>query len=360
MSVPDPRQRHEAEAGSPDFPFEFATPFEAELSWDWDDMHMPYALTPLAAEYVRILGSGMNGRYTLFDFPQRWYVNVWNGYGYFAWHCPGTPEEVEAVVARWEAVSREQYLVMGDWWRNEAIPELRTVYATIAGTDVEGASGEALAEAWGDAWAAARRAWEIHFVAIIAPYGVMDDLADLYERLRPDATPGEAVRLVQGYGDDLFAVELGTEALAAQAAANPAIARRLLAGRPVTREDILALDGGVAFVAELDAFLAEHGHLGQSVDDLIEASWADEPGLLLRELAKRIERPASSAVRRRERLPARGRCPRRRCARAASSRARTISPSSSGSWRSPATSGRSPRATTTGSTAWRKPGCGRS
>ena len=41
----------------------------------------------------------------------------------------------------------------------------------------------------------------------------------------------------------------------------------------------------------LDAFLAEHGHLGQGFDDLAMPSWAEDPDLLLTELAKRVEYP---------------------------------------------------------------------
>jgi pyruvate,water dikinase len=227
---------------------------------------------------------------------------VWNGYAYFSWHCPGTPEDLEGVVKRWELTCRREIEVMGDWWRNDALPELRALYARIETIDVEGLSGPALSAAWADAWAAGQRCWEIHFVAIMAPYQVLDDLADLYERLVPGAAAGEAVQLVQGHGDDLFAVDLGLEALAAAASSTPAVAARFLEGGPVTREELLALDGGGAFVARLDGFLAEHGHLGQGVDDFIQASWVEDPALLLTDLAKRMGRPYGSVRERRERL----------------------------------------------------------
>ena len=55
----------------------------------------------------------------------------------------------------------------------------------------------------------------------------------------------------------------------------------------------------------LDAFLAAHGHLGQGFDDLAMPSWAEEPDLLLTELAKRVEHPpAVGAGERRERQAA--------------------------------------------------------
>jgi pyruvate,water dikinase len=304
MTTTHPPDRRPAEAGSADFPVEFEDPSDAELTWDWDDMHTPYALTPLAAEYIRTLGGGFNDRYRLFGFPQRWKTAIWNGYGYFALRLDGTEDEKAEIRRRWIETCRAQVEVTGAWWRDEAVPRLRGLYETIDAVDVDVLPGPRLIQAWHEAWAAGMEAWKIHFVAIIGPYQVMDDLADFYAELRPDAPPGEAPRLIQGFGDDLFAVELGSERLAATAAATPAVAARLRSAEPTSREDLLGVEGGPAFVAELDAFLAEHGHLGQTSEDMRGASWIEEPGIYLAELARRLGRPAVSAARRRERLRA--------------------------------------------------------
>jgi pyruvate,water dikinase len=297
-----PPERRPAEAGSADFPVEFEDPSDAELTWDWDDMHTPYALTPLAAEYIRTLGGGFNDRYRLFGFPQRWKTAIWNGYAFFAVRLDGTDEEKAEIRRRWTETCRAQVEVAGQWWRDEALPKLRALYASIDAVDVDGLPGPQLVDAWNAAWAAALEAWRIHFIAIIGPYQVMDDLADLYAGVLPDAPPGEAPRLIQGFGDDLFAVELGSEQLAAAAAAAPAVAARLRSDEPASRDALLPLEGGPAFVEQLDAFLAEHGHLGQTSEDMRGPSWIEEPGIYLAELARRLGRPAVSSARRRERL----------------------------------------------------------
>ena len=303
MTVTGPAIRRPVEVG-PDFPVAFERPGDEALTWELDDMHWPFAVTPLSAEYVRLVASGMNDRYEWYgSFPQRWRVAIWNGYPYFALQFDGTTEEFEAVSARWQQVWQDRLDGTGAWWRDEALPELRDLYARIAAVDVDALSGESLAAAWTDAWEAGHKAWAIHFVAIMCPYQAVEDLADLYEKAIPGVPSHEAMTLVQGYGDDLFAVELGSEALAATASASPAVAQALRAGG-ATREDLLAVEGGPDFVAQLDAFLAEHGHLGQANDDFLLASWVEEPGAYLDELAKRIGRPAVSATRRRERLRA--------------------------------------------------------
>ena len=302
MTVTGPAIRRPVEVG-PEFPVAFERPGDEALTWELDDMHWPFAVTPLGAEYIRTLGAGMNERYELFGFPQRWRNAVWNGYPYFSLEFDGTPEAFETVSARWRQLWQDRLDGTGSWWRDEALPELRALDARIAAVDVDGLPGGALASAWADAWEAARRAWGIHFMAIMGPYQAVEDLADFYEKAIPGAPSREAMTLVQGYGDDLFAVELGSEALVTSANAIPAVASALRSGG-ATREDLRRVEGGAAFVAQLDAFLAEHGHLGQASDDFILASWVEEPEVYLAEVAKRIGRPAVSATRRRERLRA--------------------------------------------------------
>ena len=40
------------------FPVEWLDPSDPELTWEWDDMHMPFVLTPMAGDYVGLIGSG--------------------------------------------------------------------------------------------------------------------------------------------------------------------------------------------------------------------------------------------------------------------------------------------------------------
>ena len=303
MTLTGPAVRRQVELG-PEFPVEFERPGDEAHTWEWDDMHVPYALTPLAADYLLTLGSGMNDRYDWYGFPQRWRTAVWNGYGYFAFTFDDSNGEFDVVRERWDQLWRDRIDGTGEWWRTEVLPELRQLYERISGVDVDGLASDALAVAWTDAWEAGQRAWALHFAAIMGPYQAVEDLADLYESVTPGAPPSEAMALIQGHGDDLFAVELASESLAEIAASTPAVAARMRAGDPVSRSDLLELEGGPAFVARLDAFLAEHGHLGQPCDDFAFPSWIEDPGLYLTELAKRIDHPAIPAAERRSRLRA--------------------------------------------------------
>jgi len=295
------------------FPVEWEEPTDPELAWEWDDMHMPFALAPLAADYVRVLGTGFNLCYEVFgDFPQRWHCRVWNGYAYFA-HQANVPEaDREALSARWLQVMRARADVTEAYWAGEVLPEIRSIEAHIRAIPVETLGPSELAAAWDEAWELTGRLWQLHFNVILGPYTILEELADLYEALVTGAAPGESLRLIQGVEHELFATEVGMEQLAESAAARPAVRDLLVeatggadqAHRAVRIAEVAELEGGPAFLDELEDFLDEHGHMGQPFDDMALASWAEDPAIVLGELGRRLAHPPEPAEARRRRLAA--------------------------------------------------------
>lgn len=297
--------------GTADFPVAWEDPTDPTLTWDRDDMHMPFALVPLSEDYVRTLGEGFNFRYTYHgDFPQRWRCRVWNGYAYYAIDYNAAEEERPGITERWQAAMHRQVEVTEAWWRDEALPEIRRLEAEIRAIPAEALAPPALAQAWDHAWAAVQRMWDIHFIAIGGPYTAVEALAGFYEALVPDASPDEALRLIGGAPNELYDVELGVEELARIARAHPAIETALTTGavsmdgsrRIVQPAELANLGGSRAFLIALDAFLETHGHLGQAFDDLVEASWSDEPSIVLGQVAHHLGSPPEDAETRRLRL----------------------------------------------------------
>jgi len=296
-----------------DFPIAWEDPADPGRSWAWDDMHMPFALAPLAQDYIRTLGAGFNLCYEIFGgFPQRTLVRIWNGYAYFG-HDANVPEaDREALNKRWLRVMRDRADVTAAYWTDEVLPEIRALEQAIRAIEVEALPGAELAAAWDAAWAAIARMWQLHFCIILGPYTILEELADLYEATVTGAAPGESLRLVQGARNELFETEVGVERLTATADRMPAIRERLLeatiegaAGRrAVERAELARLDGGETFVAQLDDFLAEHGHMGQGFDDLANPSWQEEPSILLAEIGRRLAGSPGDAEARRARLAA--------------------------------------------------------
>jgi pyruvate,water dikinase len=284
-------------SGPEGFAFEWREPGDAELSWEYDGMHFPSALTPMAADYAETMAQGFEYRYQRLGVRMEILCHVWNGYAYFAARF-GVPEsEVSAEMEGMKEAKRGLFSSAAAYWEDQAIPELVDTYAWIDGIDAATSQPDQLAAAWTDAWARTLRAWCIHFFAISAPYQVLNDLADRYETLVPGASPGEALRLIQGSVSELQDVESGIQRLAAMVRDDPATAGWLAA--EVTGKAGPPPD---AFGAALTGFLDSHGHLGQGWDDLALPSWWEEPRQLLAELAKRLEQPPPRAEDRQRRL----------------------------------------------------------
>ena len=282
------------ERAIPAFPVEWDDPSHAELSWEWDAMHHPTALTPLAADYFRVVGQGFAYRYRRLGLPMEMLVRVWNGYAYLAARVTPDPGESEEEFGRRATEARRAHIPLAAaYWREEAMPTLRAGYDWINALPVASMPATELAAAWEGAWQRIERAWGIHFFAITGPYAVLNDLADAYEAATPGAAPAEALKLIQGRATELAEVEDEMDVLAALAAGLPEVTAALSAGRPLP-------EGAAAgeFRAAFTTFLERHGHLGQSYDDLALPSWIEEPRLVLGQVASRLGRERNIGNRR--------------------------------------------------------------
>ena len=284
------------------FPIAWREPFDPEVTWEWDDMHTPRALTPMGEDYVELLTQGFAYRYQRLGVPCAVLVRVWNGYAYFGFRIDAPEDEHEAVMARYSERRRERVPLTAAYWRDEGLPELQAMYREIDEIAVDDLPPARLADAWERAWSHGERAWQIHFYVITGPYQVLEDLADSYESLVENSSASEAFGLVAGLVDELRLAEEGLEQLTAAAAAIPALDARLRTGQPATMDEVEAIDGSAEFVARLRGFLAVHGHLGQIGEDLGQASWHEDPAPLLADIGKRLAEPPVPA---RERWAAR-------------------------------------------------------
>src|SRR6478672_9733064 len=102
---------------APGFPVEFEKPAHVDLEWDGDRGHFPEALTPLAGDYARVVGSTLNGWQSDYDgFPQRWHIGVWHGWVYYAFEPNATPEDWAVIKRRIVELWREIANVTDTMW----------------------------------------------------------------------------------------------------------------------------------------------------------------------------------------------------------------------------------------------------
>jgi pyruvate,water dikinase len=281
-----------------DFPIEWVEADDPELTWERDDMHMPFAVSPLSADYIQVLIDGMRYGREKVDNPWRWDVRFWNGYVYM------TAREIRPVPDDGEAtrivVENQRALIptTTTYWNDRAVPELRAIRDWFASVDIDGADLAGLADLWVEGWDRAARAWEIHFFAIRAPYQVTDDLADLYEGLVPDAPPGEALRMIQGHAHELHEVDDGIDRLASIVTSDASL-RQLFAEGVPSMGRLAEMPAGVTLLDALGAFLADHGHLGGSYDDLGFPTWSERPEMVLADVTRRIATGGPTSMERR-------------------------------------------------------------
>jgi rifampicin phosphotransferase len=278
-----------------DFPIAWDDPADAELEWERDDMHMPFAVTPLSADYVRVLFEGMAYGRAKIQNPWEILLRFWHGFVYLtARPFAPIPDEAAAIEALTER-KRALIATTEAYWRDEAMPELRALRDWFRRVAVEDGRPAELVEDWRTAWTLVARAWGIHFYAIRGPYQIVDDLSDLYESVVPDAPPGEALRLIQGRAGVLHDVERGLDRLTAIVVAEPTLRARFDGAAPPAMDELDDAPEAGEFVTALRAFLDEHGHLGGSFDDLAFPSWSEAPEIVLGDIARRMANGGPSA-----------------------------------------------------------------
>ncbi|HEV8339510.1 MAG TPA: PEP-utilizing enzyme [bacterium] len=271
-----------------DFPVSWEDPSDRDLSWEWDDMHMPGIVAPLAGDYARLISDGISYRLEHFGVPIRVQLRILNGYVFMAEQLLVPESDLPRVREQAQESRRVQARVVRSYWDQKVFPALGETYEALRGAPVESAPLAAIASLWEEQWVRWKRLWGMHFMTNAGAYQAMNELADLYESVVENPHPGEALSLVQGVSNDLQRTQRDLFLLAEKARTLPAVAD-LISRDPAAALDAFAqVQGGAEFLAALRAFLDAHGHLGQPFDDLAFPSWEDNPALLLAEVRKRL------------------------------------------------------------------------
>lgn len=286
---------------SSEFPVVWEDPADAELSWEWDDMHLPTPLAPLAGDYVRFaLTAGFTYRFARAGLPLRSRCRIINGYAYFSFQY--LTDDKPAVYAQSKAARQAQSRVVREYWDKKVLPALFATYGWLLTVPVERMALTELAEIWDELWQRQLPyLWGLHFMTNAGSYQALNDLVDLYESIVDGAAPGEALRLVAGQPNDLHRVQKDLHALAEHARALPAVAEAIVDDPDLALDRIASLPGGGEYLGRLETFMIAHGHLGQPFDDIAHPSWQEDVGLLLREVRKRLTHPQEDPELRRQR-----------------------------------------------------------
>lgn len=272
----------------PGFPVEWDDPADAALTWDREDAHFGEFQLPLANDYVVEGPSfGIRRRTEVMAAPVSGVFKPFNGRMYAALKTLVPPAEVAAAGAAALARRRVHARQLARLWDEEYLPKVRADLdwmRTLRPAELDAA---AAVSAWTELWRRVNHTWVIHMMVTSGAYGIMDELAEVYEAVT--GRPGvEALSFTSGRAAILQEQQRDFHRLLERIRGVPAVAIAIAAGTARTRAAIEALPGGLAAGAALADFLAVHGDVGQLRNDLHAPAWADDPSLLITELARSL------------------------------------------------------------------------
>ena len=272
----------------PGFPVEWEDPADAALTWDREDAHFGEFQLPLATDYVVEGPSfGIRRRTEVMAAPLFAIFKPFNGRMYAALKTLVPPDQVPAATAAVLARRRAHARQLARLWDEEYLPKVRADLDWMRTLRPAELDAVAAVGSWSELWRRVNHIWVIHMMVTSGAYGIMDELAEVYEAVT--GRPGvEALSFTSGRAAILQQQQRDFHGLLERIRGLPAVARSIAAGAAPTCAAVAALPGGAAAIAALDEFLAVHGNVGQLLNDLHAPAWADDPSLLITELARSL------------------------------------------------------------------------
>ena len=270
-----------------EFPVTWDDPEDAKLTWEREDAHFDHVFGPLASEFITHgVDYGIRKRLGAIGFPLLVRHRAFNGRFYGSEKPLVADDRMAEELTRAVNFRRAFARTLRRQWDDELLPELREQYAWMRGLAVAQMTGDDAADAWLDMWRRVSRIWTIHFIVTGSAYPVMEELAQAYEEL-VGGNGAEALAITQGRAPTLQRLEADLHGLAETTRRWPAIAATLADGeRSVSK--LADLEGGPEFARAFDAFLGEHGDIGQENFDLESVAWRDDPARVLAVVAQRL------------------------------------------------------------------------
>ncbi|TMC71903.1 MAG: hypothetical protein E6J13_05960 [Chloroflexi bacterium] len=270
-----------------EFPIVWSDPRHATLTWEREESHFDRLFGPLGIDFIRRgVDHGIRARGEELRSPHIVRHEAFNGHFYASVEPRDPSADMPAALT--EFVNRRRQIArdLRRLWDEELLPELHAHYAWMRDLDLEGMTDAAAADTWLEVWSRMNRIWHIHFIITGSSYSVMEELAQAYETL-VGGSGGEVLAVTQGRAPTLQRLEHDLGELTEAAAAVPPIRDALKSGTR-SLEALAAMPGGARFARAAEAFLTQHGDIGQENFDIATAAWRDDPAKVLAIVAQRL------------------------------------------------------------------------
>src|SRR5438105_3750416 len=257
-------------------------PADAKLTWYREDVHMDACRPTLSCDFTLSAPAfGLDKANEVFGPPARIRYLAAHGYMY-ATRVPQRPaEEMPALEAAGLRRRREAARTLGRDWPERYLPSVLAHFDWMNAARIDDRPS-ALA-AWEAFWPRINDIWLTHMLVVPPVYWLLEELAHLYASLTGHPAT-DVPAFWQGRAETLQRMQQRLHHLAALIRAMPAVGRALPTVRTLGELD--RLEGGPQARAAIDAFLRQHGDVGQAGFDIESPAWADDPRLLLVEFAR--------------------------------------------------------------------------
>jgi rifampicin phosphotransferase len=263
-------------------PLYFPQPHEIEGYWDWDKIHAPRPVTPLAGDAVIMsMGEGFTAAQHEFGSVMALRCRIINHYFYGSFvpdesFTPPTRDPDEYV----KGLERHAFGI-GERWVNEWEPALKPMLEKLRTTDFASMSDRELQDALEERLRELVYEWTIHgwINLSLVPATALTDFYT--QEIGPD-DPNEAWQLTQGYENKSVEASKGLWRLARMVKASPTLLKVFEEREP--KEMLAAFetsDEGRAFLAELRRYLDEFGWRSDGIYEIGDATWREEPSIPL-------------------------------------------------------------------------------
>ena len=262
---------------------DFPGPDEIEGAWDWDKIHAPRPLTPLAGEtVVMAMGEGFTRAQHEFGSPLALKCRVVNYY-FYATFAPeeGYTHKADADVARYVQELERLAARTGERWVNEWEPALQPILRKARTDNYRAMTDEQLVQELETQLQNLVYYWTIHGWINLSLVPATA-LVEFYNAEVQPEDQNEAWQLMQGYETKSVETSKGLWRLSRTVKASAMLSSIFEAGNP--HEIVLALrkiNEGRAFLAELRRFLDDYGWRSDGIYEIGDATWREDPSIPL-------------------------------------------------------------------------------
>ncbi|MBV9580712.1 MAG: hypothetical protein JO057_19195, partial [Chloroflexi bacterium] len=254
----------------------FPTPGEIQGYWDWDKIHAPRPLTPLAGDAVVM---GMSEGFTIaqhgFGSPLALRCRMVNNYLYASFtpdpdFTPPTTDLAEYTQSLETIAFRT-----GERWTNEWEPSLIPILHTLRTTDFDAMSDAELRDALEEQLKNHVYMWEIHGWINLSLIPATA-LTEFYNAEIQPADRNEAWQLLQGYNTKSVDAGSGLWKLSRVVKESPVLSKAFELDPDSIPAALAASPEGNALLERLHAYLEEFGWRSDGIYELGDATWRED------------------------------------------------------------------------------------